>query len=153
MEYEIGKAGRILVMRLSDGDPIYASIENAAQKEHIQSAAVWLVGGIKNAGVVVGPKVQDEFPLQVMEERFSDAREIVGVGTLFTNSKGEPKLHMHAAIGKGDKVVAGCPRKGADCWLVDEVIVMEITGIAGRRVAEAKCGLELLSITPGQRKS
>ena len=40
MEYEIGRAGRIVVMRLHDGDLIYASIEGAAQKEHITSAAV-----------------------------------------------------------------------------------------------------------------
>lgn len=153
MEYEIGKAGRIVVMRLQDGDPIYASIEGAAQKERIASAAVWLVGGIKNAGVVVGPKDKDAVPLQVMEERFSDAREIVGVGTLFTNSKGEPKLHMHAAIGKGSKVIAGCPRKGADCWLVDEVVILEIDGVSARRAVEAKCGMELLSVNAGQKKS
>ena len=149
MEYEIGRAGRVVVMRLNDGDPIYASIEGAAQKEHITSAAVWLVGGIKNAGVVVGPKDLDAFPLQVIEEHFSDAREIVGVGTLFTNSKGEPKLHMHAAIGKGPAVIAGCPRKGADCWLVDEVIIMEIAGVSARRAVEAKCGMELLSVKAG----
>jgi predicted DNA-binding protein with PD1-like motif len=146
MEYEIGRTGRIVVMRLNDGDPIYASIEGAAQQERIASAAVWLVGGIKNAGVVVGPKDQDAVPLQVMEERFSDAREIVGFGTIFTNSKGEPRLHMHAAIGKGPKVIAGCPRKGADCWLVDEVVMLEIEGLSARRATEAKCGLELLSI-------
>jgi predicted DNA-binding protein with PD1-like motif len=152
MEYEVGRAGRIIVMRLHDGDAIYASIEGAAQKERVTSAAVWLVGGIKNAGVVVGPKVEDVFPLQVMEERFSDGREIVGFGTIFTNSKGEPRLHMHAAIGKGTVVIAGCPRKGADCWLVDEVVILEIDGLSARRVAEPKCGLELLTINAGQKK-
>ena len=146
MEYEIGKPGRILVMRLNDGDPVYASIESAAAKERIEGAAVWLVGGIKNAGVVVGPKEEDKFPLEVMEKRFTDAREIAGTGTIFTNAKGEPKLHMHAAIGKGDEVITGCPRKGADCWLIDEVVIMEITGLSARRMTEAKCGLELLSI-------
>jgi uncharacterized protein len=153
MEYEVGQAGKIVVIRLNDGDPIYASIEAAAAKERITSAAVWLVGGIKNAGVVVGPKKEDSFPLEVMEKHFADGREIAGVGTIFTNAKGEPKLHMHAAIGKGAEVVAGCPRKGADCWLVDEVIIMEITGLSARRVKEAKCGLELLSIRAAGKKS
>ena len=41
MEYEIGKSGRVVVMRLHDGDPIYASIENVAKRENIGSAAVW----------------------------------------------------------------------------------------------------------------
>jgi predicted DNA-binding protein with PD1-like motif len=151
MEYEVGRTGRVLVVRLHDGDPVYASIEGVAQKERITSAAVWVVGGIKNAGVVVGPKNQDVFPLSVIEERFSDAREIVGFGTIFTNSKGEPKLHLHAAIGKGSAVIAGCPRKGADCWLVDEVIVLEIDGLSARRALDPASGIELLTLFGGQK--
>jgi uncharacterized protein len=153
MEYEIGHIGRVMVMRLHDGDPIYSCIERAAAKEGFASAAVWIVGGVKNAGVVVGPVVQDVFPLSVMEKRFSDAREIVGFGTIFTNSKGEPRLHMHAAIGKGPEVITGCPRKGADCWLVDEVVMMELAGLSGCRKADQKCGLELLTIPRAQNKS
>jgi predicted DNA-binding protein with PD1-like motif len=145
MEYDIGRTGRVVVMRLHDGDPIYASIEGVALKERIASAAVWIVGGIKNSTVVAGPKKQDVFPLETIDLHFDDAREIVGFGTIFTNSSGQPRLHMHAAIGKGETMIAGCPRKGADCWLVDEVVMLEIVGsAAGRRVSE-QCGLELLS--------
>jgi uncharacterized protein len=149
MDYEIGTAGRVVVIRLHDGDPIYASIEGVAEKERIASAAVWIVGGIKNATVVAGPKNQDVFPLETVDRTFADAREIVGFGTVFTNSSGKPRLHMHAAIGKGETVIAGCPRKGADCWLVDEVIMLEITGTAAQRIKNEKCGLELLSF-PGK---
>jgi uncharacterized protein len=145
MEYEIGTTGRVVVVRLQDGDPIYASIEGVAQKERIASAAVWIVGGIKNATVVAGPKQQDVFPLNTIDRHFDDAREIVGFGTIFTNASGQPRLHLHAAIGKGEEVIAGCPRKGADCWLVDEVVMLEITGTRAQRTKSEKCGLELLS--------
>jgi predicted DNA-binding protein with PD1-like motif len=145
MEYEIGQTGRVVVVRLHDGDPIYSSIESVADRERIGSAAVWVVGGIKNATVVTGPKIQDMFPLETIDRSFDDAREIVGFGTIFTNGNGRPVLHMHAAIGKGETVIAGCPRKGADCWLVDEVIILEIIGTAARRRLSEKCGLELLS--------
>ena len=151
MEYEAGRVGRAIVMRLSDGDPVYASIERVARKEKIPCAAVWMVGGVQNAGVVVGPKVQDVFPLQVLEERFADAREIVGFGTIFSNEKGEPRLHMHAAIGKGATVIVGCPRKGADCWLVDEVIMLELTGLSARRALNIESGLELLAVGRGKK--
>jgi uncharacterized protein len=148
MEYEIGKPGRVVVMRLHDGDPVYASIEDVAKKENIASAAVWIVGGIKNATVVTGPKKQDVFPLETIDRHFDDAREIVGFGTIFTTSEGgRPTLHMHAAIGKGEEVIAGCPRKGADCWLVDEVVMLELTGTRARRMRSEKCGLELLSFS------
>lgn len=145
MEYEIGNSGRVVVVRLHDGDPIYSSIESVAGKERIRSAAVWIVGGIKNATVVAGPKQQDVFPLETIDRHFEDAREIVGFGTIFTNSGGKPSLHLHAAIGKGEAVIAGCPRKGADCWLVDEVIMIEITGTSAHRAKNGKSGLELLS--------
>jgi predicted DNA-binding protein with PD1-like motif len=149
MEYEIGQCGRMVVVRLHDGDPIYSSIESVAKKEKIMSAAVWIVGGMQNATVVVGPKKQDVFPLETMDEHFSDAREIVGFGTIFSTSAGDPKLHMHAAIGKGDKVIAGCPRKGADCWLVNEVILLEIKGVSAKRLKDEKSGLELLTMSHG----
>jgi len=146
MDYSVGQCGRVVVMRLHDGDPIYASIENVAKKENITHAAVWIVGGMQNAGVVVGPKKQNSFPLETMVEQFVDAREVVGFGTVFANADGEPKLHLHAAIGKGQTVIAGCPRKGADCWLVDEVIMLEITGVSAQRLKEDPSGLDLLTI-------
>jgi predicted DNA-binding protein with PD1-like motif len=147
MEYETGSTGRVVVIRLHDGDAMYASIESVAARERIESAAVWMVGGIKNATVVVGPKQQDVFPLETIDRAFPDAREIVGFGTIFTNEGGQQKLHMHAAIGKGETVIAGCPRKGADCWLVDEVIMLEITGTHAKRSKNEKCGLELLTFS------
>ena len=147
MDYEIGKPGRVVMVRLHDGDPIYSSIEDVAQKERIESAAVWIIGGVMNATVVTGPKQQDVFPLETIDRHFEDAREIVGFGTIFTNSSGRPSLHMHAAIGKGETVITGCPRKGADCWLVDEVIMLEITGTHARRMKSEKSGLELLSFS------
>jgi uncharacterized protein len=149
MDYEIGRTGRAVVIRLHDGDPIYASIESVAQKERIESAAVWIVGGVKNATVVTGPTHAEVFPLQTIDRHFDDAREIAGFGTIFTNESGRPALHMHAAIGKGQEVIAGCPRKGADCWLVDEVIMLEITGTTARRRVNRQSGLELLTLEKG----
>jgi len=146
MEYETGQTGRVIVLRLSDGDPVYKSVEDVARNEGISAATVWIVGGIKNGGVVVGPKVENVFPLQTLERAFSDAREIVGFGTVFANEYNEPKLHLHAAIGKGGEVIVGCPRIGADCWLINEIVMLEITGLSARRKKDAASGLELLTL-------
>jgi len=146
MEYEIGKTGRVVVMRLHEKDPIYASIEGVAAAERIASAAVWIVGGVQNATVVAGPRKQDVFPLETMDRHIDDAHEIVGFGTIFTDDSGRPKLHLHAAMGRGDTVIAGCPRKGADCWLVDEVIMLEITDTKARRAKDGQTGLDLLTV-------
>ena len=146
MDYSVGLTGRTVVLRLNDGEAVYPAIESVAQKEGITSAVVWIIGGVKNGNVVVGPKDATAIPLETMQERFSDEREIVGVGTLFLNGDDRPTLHLHAGIGKGASPIVGCPRKGLDCWLVDEVIILELINVKARRVKRKKCELELLEI-------
>ncbi|MDR0330313.1 MAG: DNA-binding protein [Chitinispirillales bacterium] len=143
MEYTTGAVGKCICVRLHENDPVYASIQEAADKEGIDAGVAFAIGGVKNGAVVVGPIDQDERPLRTTVEKFSDARELVGVGTLFRNEEGEMKLHMHASIGKGTAPLVGCPRLGLDCWLVNEVVILELTGINAVRAKEAS-GLELL---------
>jgi predicted DNA-binding protein with PD1-like motif len=148
MEYTTGAVGRCVCIRLHEDDKVYDSIQNVAEKEGIDSAAVFVIGGVKNGAVVVGPNDQDERPLNTIVKRFDDAREIAGIGTLFKNEAGEVKLHLHASIGKGSEPIVGCPRIGLDCWLVTEVIILEMLGLNAVRAKEAG-GLELLKfLTP-----
>lgn len=146
MQYTVGSIGRVVTVRFHDGDSIYHGIETIAKKENIAQATVLLIGGVKNGGIVVGPS--DEcMPPHPMCEHFSDPREIVGIGTLFPDEQSQPSLHLHAAIGKGSTVIAGCPREGLDCWLVSEAILMEITGNSARREFDPQSGFSLLEIT------
>jgi predicted DNA-binding protein with PD1-like motif len=145
MNYSTGNVGRIVTIRFGDGDSIYEGIETVAEKERIASAVVWLIGGVKNGGVVVGPS-DDAMPPVPMVERFSDPREIAGIGTLFPDDNNRPSLHLHASIGKGKSPLTGCPRKGLDCWLITEAVIMELTGVKARRSRDAKSGLSLLEI-------
>ena len=146
MKYSVGSAGRVVAARLENGEAIYPAIETIAQKEHIDCGVVWIVGGMQNGAVVVGPKDQTAVPFETMVETFTDAHEILGIGTLFLNSDNKPTLHMHAGMGRGTSPLVGCPRKGADCWLVDEVIILELTGIAARRIKQDGTNLELMEI-------
>ena len=57
--------------------------------------------------------------------------EVLGVGTLFVDESGHPRLHMHAAAGREGKAVVGCTRAGVEVWLVGEVVLLEISGIGG----------------------
>jgi len=147
MEYTTGAVGKCICIRLHEDDPVYMSIQNVADREGVNAGVVFAVGGVKNGAVVVGPKDQDERPLRTTIENFADARELAGVGTLFRNEAGEMKLHMHAAIGKGTAPIVGCPRLGLDCWLVTEIIILELTGVNAVRAKEAS-GLELLTFLP-----
>ena len=144
MEYDVGKVGRVIVVRLFEGEDLYGQVQALAAKENIRSAVVLAVGGLRRAKVVVGPK-DPRGPIQPQFREFDDAREIVAVGTIFPDESG-PVLHLHAGIGRGDEAMVGCPRGGASVFCVLELIVIEIDGIDGRRIMDEQAGLKLLRL-------
>ena len=56
MKYQMGKMGRIAVARFEDGENILDNIVEIAKKEDIRCAVFYLVGGIRQGRVVVGPR-------------------------------------------------------------------------------------------------
>lgn len=145
MKYQVGKPGRIVVARLEENDPVYQSIEKICVDEDIKSAVFWIIGGVQNVKVVTGPVDSSARPITIVTEDLEDVQEILGTGTIFPNSEGEPKIHMHASLGHNSHTVTGCPRINLDCWLINEVIVQEICGIDAARIKESS-GFELLQL-------
>lgn len=144
MEYSVGNVGRVVVLRLNEGDELYECVEGVAKKENVASAAVFITGGFRKADVVVGPK--EEKPKIVGDFRqFVGPGEVLGVGTIYSDGD-DPKMHLHAAMGKGDSVLVGCPRGGANVFLVLEVTIIEITGTTARREMDPASGVKLLKI-------
>ncbi len=148
MDYTVGKIGRVVVARGFEGEDIYQEIEGIAAREDIRSASVIVVGGLRKAKVVVGPR-NPEGPIEPVYREFDDAREIAAVGTIFWDDE-KPVLHMHGAIGRGDETLAGCPRGGASVFCVLEVVLIEILGVDARRELDEATGLKLLSLVTDQ---
>lgn len=146
MEYGVGGIGRVVVARLFEGEDLYREIESIAWREDIRCASVLVVGGLRKARVVVGPK-NPKGPIEPTWREFEDAREIAGVGTIFWDDKG-PQMHLHGAIGRGDVTLAGCPRGGATVFCVLEVTIIEITGVDASRRPDPELGLKLLRVNP-----
>ncbi len=144
MRYRVGQVGRVVVMRLEDGDDAIASISNMVKAEGIRSAVFYLLGGIKDARVVVGPEKEEMPPVPVWRE-IGESHEIIGIGTVFYQD-GEPKVHLHAALGKRDIVKVGCVRERLGTFLVLEVVVLELSGIDAVREFDPATGLSLLRL-------
>lgn len=144
MEYQVGDTGRVIVARGFEGDDVYAEIERIAAAEDIRCAAVVMLGGLRTGKVVVGPK-DPAGPLEPIMREFADAREIAGVGTIFCDEDG-PKLHLHGAIGRGDEVIAGCPRGGATVFCLLEIVIIELIGVDATRAVDPEIGLKVLTI-------
>lgn len=144
MEYRAGRLGRVFVARLNDGESVYEAVEEIARRERVSSAAVLAIGGMRRGKVVTGPAKPTGKVVPHYEE-FDDARELVGVGTLFL-SEGQPSLHFHAGIGRGDSALVGCPRAGMSVYLVLEVVIIELLGIPATRELDEASGLRLLTL-------
>jgi predicted DNA-binding protein with PD1-like motif len=147
MKYSEGKLGRIFVIRLYDGERIPDVLESFAEKKKISNALCFFLGGVKGNGkVVVGPRNDKAIPPEPMITLLKGVHEICGIGTIFMNENGEPKLHMHASFGRGNSVITGCTRMGVEVWEIGEVIVLEIIDANAYRKKDRKTGFELLEI-------
>ncbi len=147
MQFTEAKFGRVFVLRLHDGDHLPDVLESFAEKKNVASALCFLVGGIKDKGrVVVGPKNGEAFPPEPVVTLLSGVHEICGVGTIFLNEEGKPKLHMHASFGRGKKAITGCVRLGIDVWQIGEVVMLELAGASAHREKDKKTGFEFLEV-------
>ena len=144
MKYQIGKPGRVIVVRFEDHDDILANLVTIAKKENIRAAVVHLVGGMREGSIVVGPE-NDEFPPKPVWKRLGQSHEVIGFGTIFWHDD-EPKVHFHGAFGKKDMVKVGCLRADSETFLVLEAVITEIEGVTARRELDPASGMVLLKI-------
>jgi predicted DNA-binding protein with PD1-like motif len=147
MQFTEAKFGRIFVLRLHDGDHLPNVLESFAIEKNLSTALCFFLGGAKERSrVIVGPKDCHALPPEPMVTLLNGVHEVFGVGTIFVNEKGKPKLHMHASFGRRQKTVSGCVRMGVDIWQIGEVVIIEFTGTQARRVMNKKISFELLEV-------
>jgi predicted DNA-binding protein with PD1-like motif len=145
MRYSVGSVGRVLVIRLEDGDVLHECVERAARESGISRAAVLALGGAdRGSQMVVGPKDGRSEEIEPMLTQLAGESELAAVGTLFPDEDDEPSLHMHASAGRDGRSVTGCVRAGVKVWLIQEVIVIEILGTGSKRVKDPRTGFHLL---------
>jgi predicted DNA-binding protein with PD1-like motif len=147
MQFTEAKLGRIFVLRLHDGDHLPDVLESFAAENHVTTALCFFLGGAKeNSRVVVGPKDGYALPPEPMVTLLNGVHEACGVGTIFADEEGKPKLHMHTSFGRNEKTVTGCVRMGVDIWRIGEVVMLELLGTAARRAVDKDTGFEFLEI-------
>jgi len=131
MDYRTGSIGRVPMIRLDHGDDLLENLKEIVVKEIIKSAWFQILGGIRQAGVVTGPK-QPIMPPEPVWRDVDEAREVVGSGSIFMDGE-EPRIHLHAAMGHHGNTLTACIRKQTKVYLILEVILFELSGIdAGR---------------------
>ena len=147
MKFSQASQGRIFILRLEDNDQIPEVIEQFAVAQKLEAGLVFFLGGARQGSkVVVGPEDSTAPKPQPMVVDLPDASEAAGVGTLFINEAGTPKLHLHAAFGRKDSTITGCTREGVDIWHIGEVVILELLDTKASRKVDPGTGFELLTL-------
>jgi predicted DNA-binding protein with PD1-like motif len=141
------KMGRVFILRLHDGDRLPNVLESFAAEKNVSTALCFFLGGAKeNSRVVVGPVDGDAVPPEPMVTLLNGVHEACGVGTIFADEEGKPKLHMHTSFGRSENTVTGCVRMGVDVWQIGEVVMLELACEKTCRAKNKETGFEFLEI-------
>ncbi len=144
MRYQIGRPGRIIVAKFEDRDDVLGNLVDIAKREKIMSGVLYLIGGMREGSIVVGPE-KDEIPPSPVWRHLGESHEVVGFGTIFCEGD-EPRVHFHGAFGKKDMVKIGCLRENSETFLVLEAVIIEIEGVTARRELDPVSNMVLLKL-------
>jgi len=144
MKYQVGRPGRVVIVRFEDHDDVIGNLVELAKREKIRAAVLYLVGGMREGSIVVGPE-KDEFPPTPVWKKLGESHEVLGVGTVFWQGD-TPKVHFHGAFGKKDMVKVGCLRENSETFLVLEAVIIEMEGVTARRELDPESGMVLLKL-------
>ncbi len=131
MDYRKGSIGRVFIVRFDEGDLFLEGLLEIITEEKITNGWFHVLGGLREADVVIGPK-EPVMPPEPVWSEVRGARETIGTGSIFWDGN-EPKIHLHAALGNHGETLTACVRKGTKVYLVLEVIIFEIDGIQASR--------------------
>jgi predicted DNA-binding protein with PD1-like motif len=144
MKYQTGRPGRVVVAKFDDHDDVLENVMMLAEKEDIRAGVLYLVGGMRDGKLVVGPET-DELPPRPVWKSLGESHEILGIGTIFWHDD-KPKVHFHGAFGKKETVRVGCLRERAETFLVLEAVIIELEGIHATREIDPEIGMALLKL-------
>ncbi len=131
MDYRQGQTGRIFCIRFDEGDDLLGNLLDLLRKEEVRQGWFHVIGGLREAQVVTGPR-EPVMPPEPVWAELDTARETLGTGTVFWDGD-EPKVHLHAAMGHHGDTLTACVRKGTRVYLILEVVLIEIVGIEASR--------------------
>ncbi len=141
MQYSVGQVGRVFVVRIDDGEDFLVSMRKFIADKGIQSGSVLFLGALMNGRMVTGPEepVIPPTPPFVM---FEGGGAVFGVGTIYPG-EGGPHIHYHASVGRAGHALTGCLREKATTYLIIEAVIIEFTGLFGRREFDERTQMNL----------
>jgi uncharacterized protein len=145
VKYSEGKIGRIFVLKFEDKEVLSEELEKFCRKERVKSATLLFIGGMRSGELVSGPK-KPAIPPEPNKLKFGDGWDIMGIGTVFSGPQG-PQIHIHGAMGRKSRALAGCLRGRSKAFIVVEAIILELRGVNAVKALDPQTGLNLLQLS------
>lgn len=141
-------AGRVFVLRLTDGEVLHEAVESFCRANGISCATVSLTGAVDRGSVLVsGPHCPIEGKVSPETVVLEAPCELVGNGTVFPDEDGDPVSHLHGSVGRKGFSATGDLCHGMVVWLVMEVVIREMNGEGPvRTVSDPRIDGRLLEI-------
>lgn len=144
MDYRTGSVARVFSIRFDDGEDFLGALTELIKKENIRNGWFQVIGGLRQADVVTGPR-EPVMPPEPVWLQVKDARETLGSGSIYWDEKEQPRIHLHAALGHHGDTITGCLRKGSVTYLLLEVMLFEIAGFEASRPWSADKGFNIVT--------
>ncbi|PKL59978.1 MAG: DNA-binding protein [Methanomicrobiales archaeon HGW-Methanomicrobiales-4] len=141
MQFASGSPGRIFYIRFDHDEDLLSGIQSFAAEHQIRSGIIHLIGAISEGSLVTGPK-ETILPPDQEWQNLSGAHELLGTGMIRSGPEG-PKVHLHAAAGRGSSTLTGCFRKDTRIYIVIEAVIIEFSGFSVREFWDEKAALYL----------
>ncbi len=143
MKSEQVTLGRTFILKFDHNDDFLEELKTFTKQNKIKAGTIQLLGALKKAGIVTGPK-KDELPPTPIETQIQDAHETIGFGTIFWQDD-EPKIHIHAGMGRDKDITLACIRKETQVFIVIEAILQEYKDTSATRQPDNETGMSLLT--------
>lgn len=137
---QTAEEGNTVVVKLVDGEDLFTSLESACRAHRIESGAV--VSGI---GMLQAFELGFFGPDGYERRSFAERHELVGLHGSIT-MRGDPKFHLHAALGQRDHSVIGGHLFRGTVAIVNELVLVRFTKIRMNRQRNPKTTLNELVI-------
>lgn len=135
---ESAEDGPFVLVKLADGEDVFSSLAAATQAHRIESGAIlWGIGMLQDF------EIGFFAPEGYRKHTFAGRHELLAFhGSVAM--RGEPRFHIHVAVGRPDHTVIGGHLFGGKVCMVNEVLLTRFTMIRlGRRLNETTTLREL----------
>lgn len=132
------------MLRLADGDDLFASLTGFAREEKVTAAAV-----LSGIGMLRSSEVGYWNGREYEWTTVSEPHELVGLHGSIAVVEGAPSIHLHVALAGKDHRVVGGHLRAAQIGVVGEIVVAAFPHRTFGRPMNESLGLRTLDLEPG----